>query len=432
MRNFQSRLILLIVAIMAFAGNASKAQVLLPSDVEFRDPDGKIMTVIDPSGALSPEVKADISARLEDLRRESTAEIEVVIPPEIGDEEPQQWCEKLFTRMQLGKKDRDNGLLVMISPGSRKTFIMTGYGMEGTFTDMVCKKIINQSIIPAMRDGDIDKAVTDAVGSISAIATDPQYAEEFRSSQSEDDDLTLDPKVIWDFIRIVAGVVFLFALGMFGYDCWNSRRFKGNYAKAEMWRNHLFAYLISGILSLGAGLIFYLLAWFLYRSWRMRPLKCSTCGHRMKRLPEDKDNELLNDSQDFEENLKTVDYDVWECPSCGTVERFPFRSRQKKYSECPNCHTVAMSLDCDMIVRPATTRQAGEGVKIYDCKFCHHKQKKPYTIPKKEDPSAALAAGAVIGSAMGRDGNSGGGFGGGGFGGFGGGATGGGGAGGSW
>ena len=151
----------------------------------------------------------------------------------------------------------------------------------------------------------------------------------------------------------------------------------------------------------------------------------------MHRLNEEEDNALLTPSHDFEEKLKTVVYDVWECPSCGTVERLPYKAKQMKYSESPSCGTIAMSLAGTRTIRPATTRSEGVGVKIYECKFCHHKEERPYVIPKKEDASAALAAGAVLGS-MSR-GSRGGGFGGGGFGGgFGGGSTGGGGASGGW
>ena len=64
-----------------------------------------------------------------------------------------------------------------------------------------------------------------------------------------------------------------------------------------------------------------MLAFYIYRRWRTRKLKCPVCGTGMKRLPEDKDNLLLTDSQDFEEKIRTVDYDVWECPRCGAVER---------------------------------------------------------------------------------------------------------------
>lgn len=412
--------------------------VLLPGQVDFRSPEGQIYTVIDPARLLSPEVREETERKLEELRLNSSVEAEVVIPPSIGDMDANQWCVELFDRMGLGKKDRDNGLLIMISPGSRKAFILTGYGMEGTFTDAACRKIVDGDIIPNMREGDLDGAVTSAVSTVARALSDPEAAAELRSSEDEiflGDIEPLDIEVLLRFIRFFAGAMFLVSLFLFCFDCFKSRRFNGNYSKAEMWRGHLGTYLWMGVLSLGSGLIFLLLAWLRYRSWRTRAVRCSTCGHKMKRLPEDKDNELLNDSQDFEEKIKTVDYDVWECPSCGTVERFPFKSRQKKYTECPRCHTIAMCLECDMVTRPATTRQTGEGVRMYECKFCQNRLRKPYVIPKKEDDTvAALAAGAVIGSALGRGGHggSGGGGGFGGFGGFGGGSTGGGGAGGSW
>lgn len=424
----------LLFAFAACVSLAVGAQVMTPDDMEYKDASGLQYMVSDPAGLLSPDVRQKVEQRLSNLRRQSTAEVAVVIPPEIGDADPQEWCEELFTKWHIGKKDRDNGLLLMISPGSRKAFILTGYGMEGVFTDIACKKIIDKAVIPAMKENNLDAAVDGATMMIANAISDPAAAAELRSGQSENirgGMSALDPAVLWKFVRVVVALMFLCSLLLFIRDCVASRKFRGNYSKAGMWRSHLTMYFWVGLLSLGAGLIFLLLAYLLYRSWRNRPLKCSTCGARMKRLPEDKDNELLNDSQDFEEQLKTVDYDVWECPKCGTVERFPYRANQKKYTECPRCHTVAMCLDCDMTVRPATVRTEGEGVKIYECKYCHNSLRKPYRIPRKEDPSAAMAAGAILGSTLGRGGGGGMG-GGGGFGGFGGGATGGGGAGGSW
>ena len=198
-----------------------------------------------------------------------------------------------------------------------------------------------------------------------------------------------------------------------------------------IWYGHRTAYWIIAVCSLGLGLVPALLAEWQYRNARNKPMKCPSCGAKMRKLSEEEDNELLNPSQDFEEKIKTVDYDVWVCPECGVVERYPFRAKQLKYTECPKCHTIAMCLVRDHTIVPATTRQTGVGERIYECQFCHYRENKRYTIPKKDDGSAAaLAAGAILGS--GRRGG-GGGFGGGGFGGgFGGGSTGGGGASGGW
>lgn len=390
--------------------------------------------VSDPAGLLSAGVKSEVNRRLYELRQQTSVEAVVAIPPSIGDMEPQQWCEELFTDWGIGKSDKDNGVLFMISPGSRCAFIMPGYGVEGVLTDIACRRIVAQTVIPAMKEDNLDAAVDSAVSLMVSALEDPAVADELRSSESDNfSGLTagIDASVIWSFVRFVAGLMFLISLGLFIRDCVGARRHRSNYSKAEMWRSHLALYFWVGVLSFGAGLVFFLLAFFIYRRWRTRKLKCPVCGAGMKRLPEDKDNLLLSDSQDFEEKLRTVDYDVWECPRCGAVERFPYRARQKKYTECPSCHTVAMSLESDTVVRPSTVRTEGEGVKIYECRFCHHRDRRPYRIPRKEDPSAAIAAAAVIGSALGRGGRGGGG--GGGFGGgFGGGATGGGGAGGSW
>ena len=82
-------------------------------------------------------------------------------------------------------------------------------------------------------------------------------------------------------------------------------------------------------------------------------------------------------------------------------------------------------------LRQPTVRTEGEGADIYVCRNCGNQNQRRFKIPKKPDPAAAVAAGAVLGSMMG---GKGGGFGGGGFSGgsFGGGMTGGGGAGGRW
>lgn len=407
------------------------ARVYSPSDMPNVQLADRREYVSDPAGLLPDDVKKSVNDVLYQLRLQTSAEVVVAIPPEIGDMTPQQWCEQLFTLWGIGKSDKDNGVLIMISPDDRCGFIMPGYGAEGVLTDIACKRIVDREIRPAMLEENLPVAVEGSVSLVASALSDPAVADELRSSEKDNFGAVsaIDSAVMWKFLRFLAILFFIFAAVVFVLDLVRARRSGSNYERAELWRAHLKVYFWLGVLSLAAGLIFWGLAYLLYRAARNRPLKCPTCGAKMKRLPEDKDNELLNDSQDFEEQLRTVDYDVWECPQCGTVERFPFRADQKKYTECPSCHTVAMCLACDMTLRPATTRSEGEGVKVYECQFCHYRHNKPYRIPKKEDPSSALAAAAIIGSA----GRGGGGFGGGSFGGgFGGGATGGGGAGGSW
>lgn len=429
--NETMRRVIFIISMLLAVAAVRAERVWTPEDMVNPNVSNRYDFVADPGGLLDETTKRGVNERLYQLRQVTTAEVVVALPPSIGDMPIEEWSEKVFTSWGIGKKDKDNGVLLVIAPEEHRVRIQTGYGAEGVLTDIACNNIIGRTVIPAMRENDINKAVDNATTLIADAMSDPAVAEELRSSQPDNYSgnlTTLSGDVIWEFIQICAGLIWLFALAVFIHDLYAGRKLD-NYHRSMMWRGHLGTYIWTSIFSMGAGLIFLLIAYFLYRTSRVRRIKCPTCGARMHRLSEEEDNQLLSDSQDFEEKLKTVDYDVWECDKCGTVERFPYKADQKKYTECPRCHTIAMCLTSDIIVTPATTRQEGRGAKVYECQFCHYRDERPYRIPRKVDESA-LAAAAILGSTLGRGGSggSGGGFGGG----FGGGATGGGGASGSW
>ena len=382
--------------------------------------------ISDPTHLLSPQTAAEANRLLQDCRNQTSAEVAVAIVDQLGDMSIEEYASSLFAEWGLGKRDRDNGVLIVISTGARQARIEVGYGAEGIITDALASGIIRHEIIPAMKNGDIDQAVAGSVRQITATLEKPEYAEELRSRYADGQRPmeTIDSEIIWNMILLVAGCTFLISLFIF-ISTFPKTRKRNNYEKSAIWRKRLPGLWICSALSLGASIVFALVAFLLYRHYRRKPLRCDTCGAKMHKLSEEEDNLLLSESQDLEERLDTVDYDVWECPQCGTVERVPFPKRQTKYTPCPACGTIANHLVCDKITVPATTSRPGHGEKIYKCEYCHNQTRLPYVIPKKDDGAllAAAALGAMAGSR-----NHGGGFGGG----FGGGSSGGGGASGGW
>lgn len=409
----------------------SAARDYTPQEIENPNLADRRVYVSDPGNLVSPEVKSQVNHQLYDLRLKTGVEVVVAVIPSIGDVPIEDFSERLFTQWGIGKSDKDNGVLVLIAPEQKRARITTGYGVEGVLPDISAKKIIDRSIISYMKENDLNGAVAAVSNDVTQVLSDPVAAEELKSSEREaweKGQNDLSPDVIFTFARYIALMFLVMSIILYCYDAYNSRG-KDRYRRAMIWHGHRTAYWILAVCSLGMGLIVALLAEWQYRRQRNKPMKCATCGAKMRKLGEEEDNELLNASQDLEERLKTVDYDVWVCPECGTVERYAFRQKQMKYSECPSCHTVAMCLVRDHTLRPATTRVTGMGEKIYECQFCHQQKRKQYVIPKKDDgTAAALAAGAILGSMGKGGGGGGGGFGGG----FGGGSTGGGGASGGW
>lgn len=400
-----------------------------PQDIENPNVDDRRVYVSDPGNLVNQSVKDAVNRELYGLRLSTGAEVVVAVVPSIGDMPIEEFSEKLFTRWGLGKSDKDNGVLILIALEQRRARITTGYGVEGVLPDISAKKIVDKSIVANMRDGELDKAVAASAHEVARVLSDPEAAGELKSGEAEawekgPDAISSDTLV--NFAMYVALFFLIISCILFFRDL-SAGKGKDRYMKAKGWHSHRIAYWILAFCSLGSGIVFALLAEWQYRRQRNKPLKCDLCGGKMKKLGEEEDNEMLNASQDFEEQLKTVDYDVWVCPDCGTVERFPFKAKQTRFSECPNCHTVAMCLVRDHTVVPPTTRSEGIGERVYECQFCHFQDRRRYRIPKRDDGAGtALAAGAILGS-LGR-GGGGGGFGGG----FGGGSTGGGGAGGGW
>lgn len=387
--------------------------------------------VADEAGILTRTELDEINERLWNLREQTSVEMAVAILKDLDGKEIQPYSVGLFEEWGLGKSDKDNGVLLVVDMGGHKAFITTGYGVEGVLPDITCTRIIREKMVPLMHEGKSGEAIVAAVNITASILEDPSVAGELLSGETEAYDRgpdTLDREALLNALMWIVAIVTLFGIILFIRDCVRVKKLD-NYHRAKMWRSEMPLFWVMALFSAGILLPVALLGLYNYYRSRNSRIKCPTCGAKMNKLSEDKDNELLNRSQDFEERLGTVDYDVWLCPECGTVERFPFRENQSTYMECPACHTVALRLVSDRIIKYPTTRQSGMGVKTYECLFCHHKEERPYKIPPKDDNSKLLA-GMALGAALGSSGRSSGGSG---FsGGFGGGHTGGGGGGAGW
>ena len=373
--------------------------------------------IADPDGLVNAETKRDVNRLLYNLRQKTSTEVVMAIVPNTGDLTEEDFATELFSSWGVGKRDKDNGVLILIVPEQRAARIATGYGVEGVLPDISARKMIERSVVPYMRKNDLDGAVATVAVDMANVLSSPQAAEELKSGQPDSWDRLPESDITGeDIIAMVlwlAILIFLFSCGMYVFD---SRRLgkQERYQQALGWHNKLNSYLILAVSSLGIGFIPYLLARRKYNRSRNKPMNCPTCRGKMKKLNEEKDNLYLNPAQDLEEKLNTVDYDVWICPDCGTIERYPFRTRQMDYEECPVCHTVAMRLIRDHTVVTPTVNRSGSGERIYECKYCHNRTHRKYTIPPKTDGrAAALAAGAILGSGRGGGGGFGGGFGGG-------------------
>lgn len=386
--------------------------------------------VSDPCNFISPQATAQLNAQLKMLRQQTSAEAMVVVLPSISDpDEPNEFATDLFELWGLGKADKDSGLLVLLVIDRRTVVIRPGYGLEGVLPDITCGRIIREFMIPAFKTGDYGQGLVNGVDIISTLLSDPAAADEFRSQQADNDYKTNSETDVFRIYLIISATMAIIMLLLMLLKLWQVRR-EPDYEKYQAMVKWRPAYLALTFLGIFIPLIASLPLVILLGFWRNKPRICPNCGQKMRKVDEVHDNDYLTPSQDLEERLGSVDYDVWLCPDCGETDIYPYIMAGSIYKECPRCHARTMRQTRERILQQPTTVSEGIGQKEYHCYNCDYDHNEPFKLPKKASEAlvGAMAAGAILGSQGRGGGFSGGSFGGG----FGGGHTGGGGASGSW
>lgn len=380
--------------------------------------------VSDPDGILTPAETSRINALMRDVRRSTSAEPMFVIVGNIEPADIDEFATGLFGAWGLGKSDMDNGVLVLVARDLRRAVIRTGYGLEGVMPDIVCSGILRNRMFPDFKRGDYGAGMVAAAEAVNTILTNPDAAAEFRSSEKDADFAARggDGDFFSTYLAFAA-LLGAIMLAVFIFSLVSHRREKPQRRYLALVKLKPI-YLALTFLGLGIPLVASLPLLLVLRRLRNMPHKCPQCGTAMRKVDEVHDNEYLNPTQDFEERIGSVDYDVWLCPNCGETDIEQYVEPSSGMRQCPACHAYASQLLRRRIVAQPTTTRKGQGMNDYVCRCCGHVESVPYLIPMLATPIIIPGGG-----------HRGGGFGGGSFGGgggFGGGMTGGGGASGGW
>ena len=408
------RLTLIYIALLlpALAMAVSPGEV---ENVQLRD---SRRYVSDMAGVLSPQALERADSILADIRSRTSAEVVMVIVDNLSGQDIDNWATELFTLWGIGKKDRDNGVLLVTSVGDRENVIRTGYGAEPVLPDLVCWNIIQKKMNPRVRDGDFDGGVIDALDAVRASMTSEEARNELASQQPDGAGSDDSAELFAGYITL--GVISSLALLLLVAGLWVKTRSLPTveaYAKWDRWK--LPAIMIT-VLFIGMPLPWLVVMLLRMRHIRLHKHPCPNCGTLMQRLDEDTDNKYLTPSQDLEEQLKSVDYDVWLCPKCNERDIIPYINPRSTYKQCPACGTRAEQMVADRVVRQPSELRDGLAIRQFRCANCGHTRAVQTTLPKLPP--------VIIGGFGGR-GGGGGGFSGGSFGG---GMTGGGGGRGGW
>lgn len=130
--------------------------------------------VTDEAGFLSAATRDDLDGRLESFERATGRQVLVYIGRTTGGVPIEDWAVRAFKFWRVGRRGLDDGLVLFIMAEDRRVRIEVGYGLEGVVPDIIAGRIINDILVPGIRAGDNDRAVSEAAAGLLEAVAGPQ------------------------------------------------------------------------------------------------------------------------------------------------------------------------------------------------------------------------------------------------------------------
>jgi uncharacterized protein len=161
--------------------------------------------VTDGSGSLSSEEINSLNKLLFDFEQETSNQIVVLMIQTLDGMSLEDFTLRVCEKNKIGKKGKDNGLLLTIAKDDRKIRIDAGYGLEGALPDAISDQIIRKVIAPRFRQGDYYTGIKNGIEAI-ILATKGEFKGEPQRNS----------KNVYSVGTVIAILLFMFLGGIMG------------------------------------------------------------------------------------------------------------------------------------------------------------------------------------------------------------------------
>ena len=310
---------------------------------------------VDLTGSVDTETIRALNRVCNDVKARTGGEMMVVVVGSIDGADSRDFATRLGNAWGIGDREADNGLLILAALDDRVAEIALGTGIDRPETRQASDEIMQGEMVPRFREGDAPGALLHGaraaarrifrVPSEAPAAVVPQSKpapapRTVRRRASEPDDSA--PGWLW--LLLGGGAAGIAGLGFLKYV----------------------------------------------------PPSCRECRSRMVKLSEAGDDLHLEPTEQMEEQIRSVDYDVWMCNGCGNVVKRRWPNFFSGYGTCPACRARTKSSVS------TTLRQADEWteglVEVTEaCVNCDYRHRYTRSIPRHA-PSASSSSSGISSS----------------------------------
>lgn len=181
-----------------------------PGTPNFPRPTGYVN---DFAGALDASSRASLEQKLAQYDQSTGNQIAIAIFPSLGGVPLEEFAVRLEEAWKVGRKGKDNGILILVAVAERQVRIEVGYGLEGKVTDADAGAIIRSVIAPAFRAGNYGAGLSAAVDALIQLiggGPAPAAAPPAPASRAPTVSMWI---FLWFFVFVIASVLISAARG---------------------------------------------------------------------------------------------------------------------------------------------------------------------------------------------------------------------------
>ena len=115
---------------------------------------------------ISPSARAQLENELKAFEQSDSTQVVILTIPSLEGEVIEEYGIKVAEAWKIGQKDKDNGVIFLVSKQDRKIRIEVGRGLEGKLTDLTAGRIVDLVVKPRFKRGDFDGGFVAGVSAV--------------------------------------------------------------------------------------------------------------------------------------------------------------------------------------------------------------------------------------------------------------------------
>jgi len=176
---------------------------------DIKIPPSPVRWATDTAGFLSPQTVAELDSQLEAFERSTGHQVLLYVGRTTEGYPIEDFAAKAFAAWKVGRKGLEDGLVLFIMADDKKIRIEVGYGLESIVPDVIASRVINDILVPGIRAGEGDRAVTEAVAGLLQTISGRPFSP---SEQGRYPEARPQGKSTVSAVLIVIGIIFFLIL----------------------------------------------------------------------------------------------------------------------------------------------------------------------------------------------------------------------------